>query len=224
MPISARIEDYLEALLTLEMKGEAMTVTGLSKELNVRKATVVSAVRKLVDGDFLYHEPYGDLLFTEAGRERALKIFRRHHLLAFLFQEIMGFEQEKALEVACATEHFLDPASEKKLSTFVDFYSSCLRDQEGWTRRLGASLECPGELPRPLLMLPCGEKACVVRLTAKNDVHQRLKTLELLPGSTVRLLKQSHGRDGIEVELAGRALNLSRPEAMAVWVSREEKR
>lgn len=220
MPISARIEDYLEALLTLEMKGEATTVTNLSLELNVRKATVVSAVRKLVEGGFLYHEPYGDLLFSEAGRERALKIFRRHHLLAFLFQEVMGFEQEKALEVACATEHFLDPKSEKKLSTFVDFYSTCLRDREEWIRRLGTSLEFPDELPRPLLMLPRGEKARVVRVTAKNGIQNHLEELLVLPGKSVRLMISSSDRDGIEVELDGEALKLSRSEAMAVWVSR----
>lgn len=220
MPISARIEDYLEALLTLEMRGEATTVTNLSRELNVRKATVVSAVRKLVEGDFLHHEPYGDLLFTESGRERALTIFRRHHLLAFLFREVMGFRPEKALEVACATEHFLDPQSEKKLSTFVDFYSTCLREEEGWTRRLGASLECLCELPRPLLMLPPGEEAQIVRLTAKDRVHERLKGMEALPGRTVRLVKQSGKLESIEVELDGKTQDLSRPEAMAIWVSR----
>lgn len=221
MPISARIEDYLEALLTLEMEGDAATVTNLSRQLNVRKATVVSAVRKLMEGGFLHHEPYGDLVFSEEGRERALTIFRRHHLLAFLFEEVMGFKPERALEVACATEHFLDQRSEKKLSTFVDFYSLCLRDQEGWTRRLGASLEYPDELPLPLLMLPPDGEARIVRLTARDQAHERLKELEVLPGKAIRLLKQSEDRKTIGIELGGKTLNLSRSEAMTVWVSRE---
>lgn len=221
MPISARIEDYLEALLGMEMRGEELTVTGLSRELEVRKATVVSAVRKLVEGGFLDHPPYGDLEFTETGRERALKIFRRHHLLAFLFREIMGFENGKALEVACATEHFLDPASEQNLSSFVDFYCRSLREEEGWIRRLGASMECPGELPRPLLMLRPGEAARIVRLTADSPLQKRLRETGLLPGRQICMTESpSRGNDLIHLDLEGQALDLQRHEAVAIWVSR----
>ena len=221
MPISARIEDYLEALLGMEMRGDELTVTGLSKELEVRKATVVSAVRKLVEGGFLDHPPYGDLEFTETGRERALKIFRRHHLLAFLFREIMGFENGKALEVACATEHFLDPASEQNLSSFVDFYCRSLREEEGWIRRLGASMECPDELPRPLLLLRPGEAARIVRLTANGSVQERLRDMGLLPGKQI-CMKESPPRedDLIRLDLEGQDLHLKRFETMAIWVSR----
>ncbi len=222
MPISARIEDYLEALLSLEIRGEELTVTGLSKELGVRKATVVSAVRKLVESGFLDHPPYGDLEFTDTGRERALKIFRRHHLLAFLFREIMGFENDKALEVACATEHFLDPQSEQKLSTFVDFYSRCLREDEGWIRRLGASMEHPDELPRPLLLLRPGEVARIVRLTADSLSQQRLRNMGLLPGRHVCMDNDIPSqRDCVPLDLEGTPLTLSRSEAIAVWVTRK---
>ena len=40
MGLTARVEDYLEAVLDIEMSGEIATVTQIAKNLGVTKATV----------------------------------------------------------------------------------------------------------------------------------------------------------------------------------------
>ena len=44
MPVSARIEDYLEALFQLELTGRRLTVTALAEKLSLTKGTVATAV------------------------------------------------------------------------------------------------------------------------------------------------------------------------------------
>ncbi|MFW6126190.1 MAG: metal-dependent transcriptional regulator, partial [Chloroflexota bacterium] len=53
---TARIEDYLETIALLRDRGEAATVTGLSKLMGVTKPSVVWAIRRLSEEGLATHE------------------------------------------------------------------------------------------------------------------------------------------------------------------------
>ena len=120
MSLTARVEDYLEAVLDIEMSGEIATVTQLAKNLGVTKATVTAALKKLTASGLLDHEHYGDVILTDEGREKALAVYRRHEFLTDFFIRILGFSRERAQSVSCVMEHEIDEATERRLAAFTD--------------------------------------------------------------------------------------------------------
>jgi len=130
MGVSSRTEDYLEEIFSFRLEGRPATVTALAERLGVAKATVVAAVRRLVNLDLVAHEPYGALHLTEEGKREGLRIHRRHALLAGLFSDMLGMTPENASEVACAMEHSLNDDTERRLFALADFLYRARR--AGW--------------------------------------------------------------------------------------------
>ena len=217
MDISSRIEDYLEAILVMEMAGREATVTELSRVLGVSKATVVAAVRRMVAHGLAEHERYGSLGLTSSGRERALQIYRRHDHLAFLFREVLGFDPSRSLSLACAMEHEMDGESEGRILRFVDFLARCWRENRPWVRELLRCLEGEDDLPRPMALIGAGQRGTVSRVAAGSALRERLSSLGILPGAEVELVARSE--DGsVTVVVGGEEVRLDGSEASPVWV------
>jgi len=218
MALSCRIEDYLEEIISLEMEGEEPSVTALAKKLDVSKASVVSALRRLNDERLLDQEKYGTPRLTAEGRERAMKIFRRHQHLTFLLRDIIGLEPSSANDIACVMEHALDTESEKRLAAFVDFYCRSLKERRQWIERMNEGLDHPLELSKPLLMMEPGETGKVLRLTAHELVRKRLHDSGFSQGAEVKFISSDCHERIVEVELNGEKAALSIKEAMSVWI------
>jgi DtxR family Mn-dependent transcriptional regulator len=218
MALSERTEDYLEEIFSLEMEGQEPSVTALSRNLGVSKASVVSALKKLCDQGCLVQEKYGTPHLTDTGKEQALKIFRRHQHLAYLLREIIGIKPNVASEVACAMEHLLDADSEKKLAAFVDFYCLSTKEHRQWVDKLRNGLDNPKDLSKPLLMMEEGELGKVVRVTARELLRNRLFDSGFVPGASIKCTKRSSRDQMIEVYLDGSPAVMTMREALAVWI------
>ncbi|WP_448807968.1 metal-dependent transcriptional regulator [Aminobacterium mobile] len=218
--LSARIEDYLEAIFALEIHGQEATVTDLAERLKVTKGTVVSAIKKLVEAGFLDHEKYGAVALTENGRERALCVYRRHDHLNFLFSEILGIERSKAWALACIMEHEMDEQTDGRLLALTDFFCQAQREGAAWFNDLKAEMDDPSRLPCPLVMLRPGMKGTINRITADGPLRKRLLEMGLVPGSIITYIQTSPLGDPIEFEIRGTRLALRRSEAATVWIRR----
>lgn len=219
MSVSARIEDYMETIFAIEISGREATVTDLANSLGVAKATVVAAVRRLVTASMLTHERYGALQLTEAGRERALKIYRRHEHLTFLFHDILGFEPGRAMSMACAMEHEMDEKSEGRILGFVDYLVKSRRDGKAWVKDLLSVMGDERKLPRPLSMISVGESGLVSRITAGGSLRQRLLEMGFVPGTPVFRRGDAPLGDPMMVDIRGSEVALRRIEAASVWIS-----
>lgn len=222
MAMSDRIEDYLEEIFSIEISGDKPTVTALAKRLDVSKASVVSALRRLCSEGYLEQEKYCTPVLTSSGRSKALKIFRRHKHLSFLLREIIGIKPELSEDIACAMEHALDNDSEKRLAAFVDFYCKSRAEKCDWITRMEDNLENPEELVQPLLMVGNDQDAQVVRITASNLLRNRLKDSGFVHGACLKILSCDFQERMLEVELEGQDAVLSMTEAMTVWVLPEK--
>ena len=216
--LTARVEDYLEAIFSEEVRGRTATVTMLAEQLKVTKGTVVAAVRRLSEDGFLSHERYGSPALTESGRERALLMYRRHEHLSFLFSGVLGFEHNAAETAACTLEHALDAEMEGRLMALTEFLSDGMRRNLPWAEELRAALSEPARLPRPLSMLDVGGTGSVVRVTAEGSLRKRLLELGLLPGTRVELVRSAPLGDPVELAVRGGNLSLRRSEAATVWI------
>jgi DtxR family Mn-dependent transcriptional regulator len=220
MALSARIEDYMEEIFALEIEGVAPTVTELATRTGVSKPTVVAAVKRLSDDGLVVHEHYGDLSLTDAGRERALAIYRRHEHLAFLFSELFGIDRERAEAIACAMEHELDERSDERILAFAEFFFDARRNQEPWVRRMERFISNPSCLPRPLSLLKKGEGGRVVRLTCAGPIRARLLEAGLTPGTGVEMLDRSGA--SVRCMICGVEAELEKIHALTVWIGGDD--
>ncbi len=218
MTDSSRLEDYLETIFAIEISGELPTITGIAKRLEITKGTVTTGVKRLVKSMMLEHEPYGSVRLTEAGRQKALTIYRRHENVSFLFSEILGIERERAESLACLLEHEIDQNLEQKLFILVDFFCRGRRYGEDWLYRLQKELTHEYDLPKPLAMMEHGEPCEVVRLSSVGPLRIRLLEMGLVPGTTLTLDGVAPLGDPLKIRVRGIELSLRKSEATTVWV------
>lgn len=225
MSLSARVEDYLEAVLEIEMSGEIATVTQLAKNLGVTKATVTAALKKMKSSGLLEHEHYGDVMLTSVGREKALAVYRRHEFLTDFFVRILGFSRERAQKVSCVMEHEIDENTERRLAAFTDAMTLAERDGAEWLRTLQDKMENANALPVPMCLMPDGSGGTVARITAQYDLRKRLTAAGFVPGAEITNIRKSDGAPGgiFFFDMNGIGIKFGITEASSVWLYQPEQ-
>lgn len=138
---TASMEDYLEAIAIVREKRPVVRVSHISRTLGVSMPSVTAAVKKLVDGGLVEHEPYGHVELTAEGDVIARDVFHRHEALRRFLTEILGVEPDVALEDACRMEHAMGPATRDRLSEFVEFVLGNPRGAPTWVERFNHYFE-----------------------------------------------------------------------------------
>lgn len=221
MSLTARVEDYLEAVLDIEMSGRVATVTQIAKNLGVTKATITAALKKLNESGLLMHEHYGDVILTDEGRTKALAVYRRHEFMTDFFVRILGFSRDRASSVACVMEHEIDEASERRLATFTDALATAERNGEEWLRDLKSKMDSPLPLPIPLCLMQDGSSGTIARVTAQYDLGRRLAASGFLPGveiSDIRKVQGTRPGGSFEFSMNGMGISFGIAEASSVWL------
>jgi len=119
--LSSSLEDYLEAIVNLADKTQAVHSTDIAKALGVAKPSVTGALRALKQKGLVNYKPYGCVTLTETGRKAALRVARKHEIIKSFFVDILGVDAETAQQAACKAEHAFGPELANRLLLFVDF-------------------------------------------------------------------------------------------------------
>ena len=99
-------EDFVEALLMLEERGEPLETTRVAKMLKISKPAVHQMGHSLIDRGLITRIDYGDMALTDAGRALAKEVLHRHDTLKkFLIS--LGVSEEMAEEDCCRIEHVI---------------------------------------------------------------------------------------------------------------------
>jgi DtxR family Mn-dependent transcriptional regulator len=220
MGLTARVEDYLESVLEIEMRGENATITELAGSLGVTKATVVATMKRMETDNLLEHERYGHVTLTDEGRARALCIYRRHTFLTDFFVRILGFSHERAQKVSCVMEHEIDEYAERRLASFTDALIQAERAGDEWLRNLQVMLDSPNTLCTPLCMMPDGSGGSIARVMAPNELYKRLSSTGLVPNAVIKNIKaDSDGRKRtFTFTMNDIQLSVGISEASAIWL------
>jgi len=107
--ISESVEMYLEAILELEAKNNVVRSVDIARFLGVTKPSVNRAMTNLKNEGYILMEPYGDVVFTEKGRETAKRIHELHHVITDFLVNSLGISPELAEADACRIEHVISP-------------------------------------------------------------------------------------------------------------------
>lgn len=111
-------ENYLEAILVLEKKESRVRSIEVSRQLNVSRASVSTAVKNLVQEGYINVGPGGKLILTPAGRQLVETIYERHCLLREFLLRI-GVSSDVAERDACKLEHAISEESHARLKNYI---------------------------------------------------------------------------------------------------------
>jgi DtxR family Mn-dependent transcriptional regulator len=104
--LSSAAQDYLKVIWSAtEWSETPMTVGVMAERLGVRPSTVSDGIKKLARQGLITHAPYGSIRLTEAGREHAVAMVRRHRLLETFLVEGLGYGWDEVHDEAEILEH-----------------------------------------------------------------------------------------------------------------------
>ena len=114
------LEDYLETIGNLAQDGSIPRVKDIAASLKLSKPSVHVALHLLEDRGMIEHEPYGDIIMTELGKQKYLEIKHKHDTISSFLQNNLGVSVENAEKDACLMEHFLSDETLEKIEHCVE--------------------------------------------------------------------------------------------------------
>lgn len=128
-PLSASLEDYLEAIYNLQADGNPARSKDIADKLDVSRASVTGALKLLSDKGMVNYKPYDTITLTDDGQDAAAQVARRHEVLKYFLTDILGVEPRAAQIAACKTEHTLGQQAFNRLVDFTEFIKA--RQRQG---------------------------------------------------------------------------------------------
>jgi DtxR family Mn-dependent transcriptional regulator len=113
------MEDYLKEIYRLEQANRSARVSDISREMGVRKASVVSAVNLLRKHELLTQEPYGHINLTESGRTAAEITIKKYDIIYNFLTDTLKTDGDTAKKEACTIEHCLSEGTVSSLAMLV---------------------------------------------------------------------------------------------------------
>lgn len=99
-------EMYLETILVLSKKSQAVRSVDVGDYMGFSKPSVSRAIGLLKNGGYVLMDKNGYLTLTDLGLEVANKIYERHTLLTEFLVRI-GVDKQTAANDACKMEHVI---------------------------------------------------------------------------------------------------------------------
>lgn len=233
MELTASLEDYLEAIWLIGQRDRVVRVRDVAKFLGVRMASVIGALKGLVEKNLVVHERYGYIELTPQGTLMAQEIYEKHRTLFQFFHQMLGVNPEIAEQDACRLEHHISRETLERFLKFIQFVEDCPEGEPLWLTSFhyfartgkrpehclkgGKEME---EMPT-LKELKPGEKGKVLRLKGKGEVKRRLLDMGIVPGTEIQVEKVSPLGDPVDVLVKGYHLSLRKEEAELVLIERQ---
>jgi DtxR family transcriptional regulator, Mn-dependent transcriptional regulator len=217
MPTST-VEDYLKAILQLQ-GGDDESLVGMgavATALDVAPGTVTSMVKALADSGLVAYEPYSGVRLTDAGRQLAARVLRRHRLIELFLVEVLGLDWSQVHPEAERLEHAV---SEELVERIDEMLGHPSVDPHGdpIPTRLGEVAE-----DRRASLVDCLQRTPlkVARITDQSaEFLQLVARHGLVPGSGVEVVGRDEAADTVGLRLAdGHELQLGFRAASKVLV------
>lgn len=112
-------EMYLETILLLKEKKATVRSVDIVEELGYAKSSVSRAVNLLKTHGYVDIQSNGELVLTQAGKDKATEIFERHQIITKSLIK-MGAEATMAEENACRIEHVITSEMFEIIKSFVE--------------------------------------------------------------------------------------------------------
>ena len=185
--LSAAVEDYVKAIYLLGSEDGSVSTTALAERLDVRPASVVGMVHKLVALQLAEHEPYRGVRLTGRGRAVALEVIRHHRLLELFLVESLGMGWDEVHAEAERLEHALSEELEELIAAKL---GNPTLDPHG-DPIPSRDLTIAADTSLSLYTLEPGRQARFVRVSDENPEMLRfLSERGIAPGAQLELIER----------------------------------
>lgn len=203
--VSSAVQDYLKAIFRLEETHGKASPANIAELLRVKAPSVTGMMKRLSEAGWINYEPGSGATLTDAGRQEALRVIRRHRLIELFLTQVLKIDWSEVDAEAESLEHAISPRLEQAIATHLGEPS---HDPHGHPIPSAS-----GQLTlRPLTRL-CDFRSHdrVIIREAQDDNPERLRrwqSLGLTPGTTVFIRRFEPLDDLFELEVEDRILQL----------------
>jgi DtxR family Mn-dependent transcriptional regulator len=172
-------------------------------------------MQKLADMRLVEYVPYRGVSLTETGEKIALEVIRHHRLIELYLAEALGYSWDTVHDEAERLEHVISEEFEDRIDAMLGHPTT---DPHGDPIPPKTGRPPEGTL-RLLSDAKIGESVVVRRVSDRDgDFLRQLASLELVPGTRVRIVGREPGGGAITLELDGRPLSVGELLARRVYV------
>ena len=90
--VSSAVQDYLKAIHRLEETHGKASPTDIADLLRVKAPSVTGMMKRLSDAGWVDYEPGRGATLTDAGRQEALRVIRRHRLIELFLTQVLKLD------------------------------------------------------------------------------------------------------------------------------------
>lgn len=120
MKSSESSEMYLEVMYKLEEENGFIRSVDIAKELGYSKPSITRAMGALKNEGYITQEPYGKIMLSKKGRDKAKKIMESHNLLTEFLTKCLKLDEDIAERDACRIEHIVSKETMNAIKKYLD--------------------------------------------------------------------------------------------------------
>ena len=183
------VEEYLESIGALEERENPVSTTSIAQSMGLSLASVSEMVRRLAEKGLVEYTPYGGAKLTEEGRQRFLRLTRRHRLWEVFLNRHLGIGWEDVYHPACSLEHATTDLVTEKLAEFLGNPEVCPHGSP----IPKSNLNYPSNSGITMSNLEVGQSAKIlsVIIEGNSEFLHYLSSLGLTPGATAKILEKA---------------------------------
>jgi DtxR family transcriptional regulator, Mn-dependent transcriptional regulator len=216
---SFTVENYLKTIFQLSLKAEnGASTNAISEALGTKAATVSDMLKKLDAQELITYKKYQAVKLTNAGRDIAVNIIRKHRLWEVFLVEKLDFKWDEVHDLAEELEHIDSAELVNRLEGFLnnpkfDPHGDPIPDRDGNIHRLNQS---------PLTELKSGESGYVTGVKdSSREFLQFLDAQNIHLGNKIEIVEIFEYDKSRTVITGGKTLSLSNQVCKNLYVKTE---
>lgn len=210
-------ENYLKHIYKLSKKSDkGVSTNALAERLDTKASSVTDMLQKLAAKKLVNYQKYQGVTLTKKGQKIAVNIIRKHRLWEVFLQDHLGFGWDEVHLVAEELEHINSDILIERLDRFLGYPKY---DPHG-----GPIPDSEGNFPVPARVkldeLEVGKQSKVMGITEHSESFiAYMKKIGLDLGVEFKLTERHDFDRSVEIELGGKAVQLSSEVAKNIFVS-----
>ncbi len=212
-------ENYLKSIYTLAKgNGNFVSLTELSKELNVSKSAVTEMSKKLFLQGCIKYVKYKGIKILPKGKKIALKVIRKHRLWELFLLETLGLSWDEVHSEAEKLEHsssdfLIDKIDEHLKYPKIDPHGEPIPDKNGNYR-----LEIKDF---PMSNCEIGKQYKITRVNdRKEDLIRYLSQINIQLNKKIKIIDKLKFDNSIIIDIDGNIHSLSNKLVSNIYLSK----